>query len=435
MKSARFFRTTEPRFWHPDGATGRTVAPEGAEPHRSELYRWLVAGWLVALGGAALVIGGHDALRGDEIAVTIIGTLLALAGLVIASGGLLLAGTRAIAGPAVAAVGCVLGVVLGVMLALTQVTNDRAGPGLLGWIAISIASAFALWLLRHELSRSQRAGMWSGLKVLASFVTVGVLLSAAQFWYGSIYVPSTAPPSLTMTMRLEPAGELGDRVALRGSVTVANTSGTRVNTLASLVEAYGVGVSAQHLASEDFWPQLSDASAPPQHGGALGGDATTAERYSNEYATTVVYARKLLAEGTYFQPGETITVPVTVYLPAHRFDAVRAYASIAFARATLRLDLDRAQMRSGSEGVVVTSTPVQEDGWLRNLTRSDRYLRIRRTIDADAAGVDFDISFSPFRDRPGPTRFDERMQRFYGYSTANASFELSEWSPAGRSGG
>lgn len=432
LRNARFLRGAEPRFWHPDTARRLAADPETSDRIPSGARRWIVAAWLIALGLAALVIGVHDAGTGDDIAVTIVGTLLLLGGLVLVVGGIALVSTEAMLGRSFAAIGCVLGVVLGVMLAATQLTNDRASPMVLAWAAIAIVSVLALRLLRQDLSKVQRADVWRGLKVVTSVVTIGVLVSAAQFWYGSIYLPAAAPPSLSLSTRLEPAGELGGQVALRGSVTIENTSGTRVNTLASLVQAYGIKVSAESPASDDFWSELSDASAPPQAArpGEPTSDATAslpAQRFANEDARTVLYASKLLSEGTYFEPGEAITVPFTLYVPKRGFDAVRAYVSIAFARTALKLDSTRSRTEAGRNGADITSTPVAEAGWLRDLTRSNRYLRVRRTIDADENGVDVIVSFSPSLHKDGSSSFDRRMKRFYGYSTANAAFELPEW--------
>src|SRR5262245_22777803 len=78
------------------------------------------AAWLLILGAAAVVIGGHDTVAGREVMVRVWGTLVLAAGCVLLVGA---AGLwqRTARGRALAMVAALLGVALGAMTFLAQV--------------------------------------------------------------------------------------------------------------------------------------------------------------------------------------------------------------------------------------------------------------------------------------------------------------------------
>jgi uncharacterized membrane protein HdeD (DUF308 family) len=366
----------------------------------------LLSGGLLVLGLAAGVVGVHDALLGDDISARLVGTLVALAGVVLITGAVGLTHNSR-RGRSLGSVACLVGATLGVMLGVSQLVNDRPSAMLAVWIAIAVGMGIGVVVLRHDLPSA-----WRELPILKSVVTVGVLTSLAQFWYGSIYVPASAPPSLTVAVSLHPVGTAARRVTLRGSATIQNTSGTRVNTISSFVLVYDSAIDQRDQRSTDFSQALRAA--------ARGGPA--AEAFSRDAGAEIVHLSQLVPEATYFETGETVTVPFTVYVPPRRFHVVTAEVYIFFARASLTLDTGGAH--STTRGATITrSTPISEGAWIRELTRGERYLRSTWIVAPDRP-FEVEVRFSPGRDRAGPEGFDKRLRDFYGYSMANGSVQV-----------
>ena len=121
------------------------------EPLRSWATRAAFA-WLASLGAAAIAVGGHDAVAGLEINARLLGALVLAGGLVIAAGAAGLRREHASA-RALALVGALLGIVLGVMASLTQIANDEPDRRLFLWGAIIGLSALSA---RHARGRTRR---------------------------------------------------------------------------------------------------------------------------------------------------------------------------------------------------------------------------------------------------------------------------------------
>jgi uncharacterized membrane protein HdeD (DUF308 family) len=392
------------RFERPPGDDAGDAPDPAATPAPARAR--LLSGGLFALGLAAGVVGVHDALLGDNISARLVGTLVALAGVILITGavGVLHNSQR---GRSLGSVACLVGAALGVMLGVSQLVNDRPSAMLALWIAIVVGMGIGAVVLRHDLPSA-----WRELPILKSVVTVGVLTSLAQFWYSSIYVPASAPPSLTLAVSLQPVDTAAKRVTLRGSATIKNTSGTRVNTISSFVLVYDSAIDQRDRRSTDFSQALHDAA----------GGGPPAEAFSQDAGAEIIHLSQLVPEATYFETGETVTVPFTVYVPPRRFHVVTAEVYIFFARASLRLDTGDA--RTAIRGATIArSTPISTGGWIRELTRGERYLRSTWIVAPDRP-FKVEVGFSPDRDRAGPEGFDKRLRDFYGYSTANGSVQV-----------
>jgi hypothetical protein len=393
--------------------TATLTSPREAPP-RHEFPRVAVAatcGWLLMLGAAALIVGGHDLLVAAEISVRLWGTLVFAAGAVLVAGavGLRHATSR---GRALAMVAALVGVALGVMTFLVQVVSDEPDDRLLGWGAIIALSGGAVYVVRAVMPEEERGlGVWKQLPVLKSVVSVGVLISVGQFWYTAIYVPTTAPANLTLEPTLSQQLQ-GDRQVLRLSVTVRNTSGTRVNVLASYLDltvwdaGLGRGDDAGYLGQV---AESHDASDTP------------AERYLAVRSGKSVLHASPVPDGTYFEPGETITYDFVTWVPKGLYTLASATIQLTIARGrTLALELAQPKRTASRDGTVEV-TPIPALGWLRSLTRGHRYVR----VDYDDKHTDDPplVRITPGPDR-APPDFDRRMWRLYGVSTVSTAVDL-----------
>jgi hypothetical protein len=375
---------------------------------------WATKAWLIALGLAAIAIGGHDLLVATDITVRLWGTL------VLGAGTVLLAGAWGLqrdtpSGRALGMVATLLGVALGVMTFLAQVVSDEPDVRLLVWGAIIAVSAAAVYVVRGITPDEDHGGsVLSRLPILKSVVSVGVLISLGQFWYTAIYVPTTAPASLTLEPKLTQTIE-GNRVVLQGTVTIHNTSGTRVNVLASQLDVTAIDTTLIPDYSEDDYEKDVAVSRRPDKW-------PIAERYAGVEAVDSVLHGRPVPDGAYFEPGETITYAFLAWVPKGRYSRASVNVNLTIARARALALETAAPTVTSRAGRTVSVARIPESGWLRSLTRSDRFVRVEYD-DRDPKMYPA-VELSPTRGR-SPADFNRRMSRLYGVAIAEATTDIS----------
>lgn len=399
--------------------------------------------WLAILGIASTSIGLHDALDAREIGVRLVGALLLLAGVAMLSGavGLL---RRMPVGLSLAMIAALLGVAVGIMIFLTQVANDEPDGRLVGWAFIIVASGATALYVRAMTPSEDRAKIWSRLPILKSAVSVGVLVSVAQFWYSQLYLPTRAPPSLTLETKVHKVTPRAKHIVIEGSAVIRNTSDTTVDVLASTLDIRGARIKLDRVEPEVFTDRAIDAD--------LGG-GVTAERHISQDPHMVVSHGRLVNEGTYFEAGETITVPVLTWVPKSRYNTLCLEAVIDVARGKALGLGDAKTIRSEvtADGVFrIIRLP--EASWLQSLTRGDRYLRVKYDRDPRMASTSVGFVQSDELDPPRrvddhssnkhcgledpsealeervpdpPEPYNRRLTRFYGVSAAVGTAKVS----------
>jgi hypothetical protein len=365
---------------------------------------------------AATIVGGHDTVAGTEINARLVGTLVLAAGLVLIAGG---AGLRRgePLGRALAQLAALLGVALGVLTFLAQVVNDEPDSRLVLWAAIILVSASAGYTVRRLTPREERAqSPWKRLPILKSVISLGLAISIAQFWYTSIYLPTTAPASLTLESKIEQVGETDGQLVVTGSVVVRNTSGTRVNVLGSTLELSGEQLGLQSPDQETFRKGIRDADRRA---------IQNADRHTGWVRRTRITHGRLVDDGTYLEPGEVMTVPILTRIPmATRYDVLYLDVWLAIARGrVLAVETEEPEVKA-NKGSVVVITPVPEAGWLRQLTRGDRFVRIKYSSTPGSATIP-EVRFTPGRGPSSPSGFHERLSRFYGFSATSSQALVS----------
>ena len=324
-------------------------------------------------------------------------------------------------GLALAMVAALLGAALGAITFLAQVVNDEPDRRLTLWTLVTALSLGAAWIVHAATPAAERhKGLWNRLPILKSVVSAGIALSLAQFWYTSIYIPTTAPASLSFESDLTER-HMGDRVAVEGTITIKNTSGTRVSVVASVLNVSAARIKdAADPSDLDFEAQIAAA-----HRRGLGVANLQPESAGRRYATTdgiLTIARgPLLEESSFFEPNEVVKVPFVAWLPAkERYDVAIASVELAMAR-SLALALEDADARPARAiNRTVWTHEIPEAGWLRRVTRDDRYLRVAYNSDPlDRPGPD--VTFATAPRGPADPRFNRRMWRFYGVNAANSS--------------
>jgi hypothetical protein len=408
-------RAPDPAADGPAASAEAAGVPAGEPPDHIPL-RGVVAALLGIMGVGAVVLGGHDTFAGGDVPVRLVGTIVLVAGIFfVVAAAALLADWRE--DRLLASMACVWGFLLAILILLSQLTNGEPSGTLAIWVAVMVLCATSFLMVRRSASATDRQRFIKALPAAGSVVSVGVLISLAQFYYTTIYLPASAPPSLNVTIKLEPAGRQGDRMVLHGEVTVTNISNTRATVLTSDVSVLGMNGDATPF-------KYFTESLP----GVPQGSPLAAQRYwgLSDYPKLLYLDRVFRDRETFLDPDYSRTEPITLVVPAHRFDYLYVQANIFMVRGTVALDWARSTERRNkhlAKGTVVdvsTMTPITERGWLRDLIRANRSITTRWTLDATGVGG-VSVRFAPD---------DERLSKSYGYAKTSASFQLPLWKSA-----
>lgn len=384
--------------------------------------------WLTLLGIAAATIGVHDALAATEISVRVVGSLLLGGGIVMLAGAVGLWQRKPV-GLSLAMIAALVGVVIGIMAFLTQVANDEPDQRLIAWAFIIVASGTTARCIHRLTPAEERArGIWSRLPILKSAISIGVLFSIAQFWYSQIYVPTTAPPSLTVEANIDKVTPRGSHLVIEGAVTIRNTSNTAVQVLASALDVTGELYVPGDVTAEDFADRVSDADL---------GKVTVAERHIGlDGESTSVSRGRLVPETTWLEAAETTTVPILTWVPKRRYHALRISAEMTVGRRNalgqLGDQVDLGPHPIPVDGGVVFLTRLPEAGWLRRLTRGARYLRVKysRDPEEETALIPFpEVSFAPKQESDPPESFKRQLRAFYASQKLPPPKNFEQWLP------
>ncbi|HEV2815437.1 MAG TPA: hypothetical protein VGW10_19425 [Solirubrobacteraceae bacterium] len=398
-----------------DAAPAPDVPPPPDSP-RVRRMRWAAVAWLVLLGAAAITVGGHDTAVGREIGVRLAGTATLAAGIVLMAGALGLYRNEA-QGEALATVAALLGAALGFLMFVAQAVNDDPDSRLVLWGGILVLSVATWWFIRWQMTEAEsEKGIFTRLPVLKSTVALGLVVSLVQFWYSSIYLPTRAPVSVTMEPKFEAPKRMPDgRTVLRGTVTVKNTSSTRV-----IVVGSSLVISISDVPAKKPTEKGLERAEHAADAGRI-----EAMRFFKIGEPATVARGRFVNDDFFFEPGDTFTRPFVAWVPESDRDLARVDVSVAIARPSVGEVRDAADVDTErtEEGHTVITRPVPEDGWLKNLTRGDRFVTatyFQVSWDQDRFEP-FDVAFDRTRSPEPPGDFSDRMRRFYGVGFVDAS--------------
>ena len=177
-------------------------------------------------------------------------------------------------------------------------------------------------------------GRFSMDTVSAAVQTLAILGAGAWGIYTFVYeakiVPGLAPPTVSVTSALEKAGEKGDLVAIRSTVTRTNVGQTGVRLLGLTYNVVGVKMR--------FGEDPAGAAA------ALGADlarsstVSAAKHYGEAENGEVILRQGVLFEGatalpsseSHLNPGEAVSRDLIFYVDRTRFDSVRFLVSLSY---------------------------------------------------------------------------------------------------------
>lgn len=157
----------------------------------------------------------------------------------------------------------------------------------------------------------------SGSRLINTWVqiTLGVAIfvwGIYAFFYEKQYVPNHMPPSVVIASSLQKVGETGSLTAIQGTITLKNSSKTRVWILSSLYNAYGLHITPSERNEDEFAKFVQES---------LGKQDDYFPRHFDSSAE-VVLASKLTSETQWLEPDEEWTEQFPLYVPRGKYDSI-----------------------------------------------------------------------------------------------------------------
>ncbi len=402
------------------GGDGRRQSP----PENLSVGRRISAAVLLVLPGLfALVVGVRDSVFATELSSRGLGFVLAVAGALLVGSALPLRRNELRGAYALCLVASASGAFLWVFLALVQLATGDFLWTLFLWPMLAGATVGAGWLVRRAGWSSLGKVRANLLKALGSVVSLGALVALVQFAYTSLYLPSTAPPSLSLDLAMVRSGP-----SLEPSVTIRNTGSASVTVLGSLYYVDVSTVRDEAANRAEFNRRLADPSLADQ---AFGGPI--AERYGKLRKAIVAEAGTLLPQEARLEAGEQTSRRFVVQIPTRSRISRQAklVVFIRFVRAgAVRLKgaarKVTRQSREADGRQYISQAELVESSWVRGLVRDRRYLE--RKWEVTPAGgpkltAAIDRGSVPDLSPDADTR--TRMESLYGLGSSGATFELT----------
>lgn len=298
------------------------------------------------------------------------------------------------------------------------------------WAAIAIASALAayqLWVARPpDLSG---LSLRTVLGVFGVF-SLGAVVSGAQLWYTSQYVPAHQAPSLTAESKLRQLPDASGLEAARLTLTVSNTSQTQARILGSV---YRVSATRLLPALRETDAEVARQARRPE---VLG---LPVLRYRREANWDLVQTGRVLPEGYWLDPGEKFSTSALVYVPHGRYDVLRSQAVLLIAKGgALTVDVSRVHVRPFRRLFgqlawgVEARWAIDDTSWFRDLTRANRSLGVFWIAGyRGRPGLDGVPSVESLVRRNGEdrsvselVRYSEQAERPYGMASTESTTEI-----------
>jgi hypothetical protein len=362
---------------------------------------------LAVAGGAAVVVGCHDAALAADVTARVTGSLLALLGLVPLAGAVAIV-RRSRVGYPLGIVSCALSAFVALLIAASQVIARNVNWHLIIPLLLAVGAAAGGVYLWHSVPPAYRAPRFRQFPIIGTLLPLGVIVSLVQFWYTTIYQPSTAPASLTISISFSKptVGATAQRVFIPGSVTIKNSGGSRVNTVGSIYFASGYRLAATVVGADKFDDAIAEAIVTP---------GVSARRYATQRNPVVVEQGRLLLDGTFLEAGQQTTVPFTLSAPPGRFDVISMIAWVGVGRATLRVTDEQSTAPYTEGSKIIYETPVVDRSWVRRITRGKRWLRaIYDTTPNSPNGLE--IHVTRHEGRNDSRGYEAATARYYGLS-------------------
>ena len=167
----------------------------------------------------------------------------------------------------------------------------------------------------------------SGSRLINTWVQIGLgvaifLWGMYAFFYEKQYVPNHMPPSVAIASSMQEMGHAGDLTAIKGAITLRNTSKAKVWILSSWYTAYGFHITQRSMDEEGF--------ARYVHAGVVL-QQSYFPRYLNS-TSEVVLAGRLTNESDWLEPDEEWNGQIQLYVPRGKYESIMLVVNVEAAK-------------------------------------------------------------------------------------------------------
>jgi len=198
-------------------------------------------------------------------------------------------------------------------------------------------------------------------------IAIGIsatLIGLLQFWYTSTHAPRSTPPSVDIEVVLERGPTSNGFTAVRGIITVTNTSDSNVSLLGSFYRVTGYEVTFFDDEQPGFQTSIDQAEA--------------VERFAGNQSSATIEISYPFIRGSSLEAGQHFINRRITYIPVGQFDLVEGYVKVyTAAGGSLRLDYDHETKTDATDSQtsrkeLIYHRPIREPSWITDLTRFER---------------------------------------------------------------
>jgi hypothetical protein len=165
-------------------------------------------------------------------------------------------------------------------------------------------------------------------KIFAGVATLGLVSASLQFLYNSVYLPETAPARMNVDITLARETLVRDASAKEVIPVVLRYQLRNVGSRPAMViesnyNIYGIKTYVRETIDREKMKDRARSAGTSEANGEY-------ETYNEKYDSDVVGFGRLMTQGNYLGPGDTITQQVVVYVPPGLYDQVRAFVTIDY---------------------------------------------------------------------------------------------------------
>lgn len=378
-----------------------------------------------ALGVVATIVGAHEVVFALSLTFRLAGIVMLAVGIALLAStvGFMRRRTWCYTSSFLSGVAAA---VLALLLLIAQLLNYAIAARVALWAVVALLSCTAAFFVAREGRVNFGNLARRRVQVASSLLSVGAVLSVAQFWNTAVRVPPQAAPSLSIAQGLHPAKSAKKAlVAVEGDITLRNTASTKIWIMGAMYNVLG-GV----------------AGAPTPSRAAFAGDVNwmmihtspgyDLNRHAYKEFTHVVDTGRLIGDLFYLVPGDQQTFHFVIYVPPKRYDYLRLETAVIVAKDTLALDettvLKPRKVTVAGVERVVAERPIRETSWMGRLLRGSGVVVESVVMDHTNGyllpylSVYIERKGHPLSD--GTSSYSLHMQRLYGLAESDSAFEL-----------
>jgi hypothetical protein len=325
---------------------------------RRKAWYWAVLSSLALFTG---IVGLHDVLYALDLGSRVLAAFF-IATCLVSVASVIGIARRRFWGLQTGIIAGIFGALAGMSLLLFQYFGGDVDRRIAVWL-VGAGFCLSVAVLLESEARSAGVSAFAPIQRVAIGISA-TLIGLLQFWYTSTHAPNLTPPSVDAEVILERGPTSNGFIAVRGIITVTNTSDSNVRILGSFYRVTGYGLKFFDDGKASFQTSIEEAEA--------------VERFAGNESSATIDISYPFSRGSELEAGQHFINRTVTYVPVGRFDLVEGYVKLhTAAGGSLRLDYDHEIKTDETDSEtsrreVRHYRPIREPSWITDLTRFER---------------------------------------------------------------